>query len=276
MKIVYFGSDVFLDVFKFLMQKNEILALYTYHQDEDYFNEENIVSMARVHNISVYYHKMESDEMKRWLDDGCDLFFVAEYSFKLPVAEDERFRGINIHSSLLPQGRSYYPIECAMERQLDTTGVTMHKLASAIDSGDILAQRSYPIEQNDDSIDIYLKSAKNALEMTKEVMADFEKAWCGAVKQHVNQPYWKRPNGELMTLNHNMTVAEAKEIYRKYNKMTVVIINSRLYYVDSFSTGNVALDGDMIFVHKQRVLYGLKDGHIRLDIYAVPAEKSVI
>lgn len=235
--------------------------------------------MARVHNIPVHYHTMESNEMQRWIDEGCELFFVAEYSHKLPVLADVRFKGVNIHSSRLPQGRSYYPIECAMERQLDETGVTLHKLASTIDSGDILAQRSYPIEQNDDSIYIYLKSAQNALEMTKKVMADFEKAWRTATPQQQSQPYWKRPSAELMTINHNMTVAQAKEIYRRYNKMSVVIINGRLYYIDGFSTGNVIIesgDKNIIFVHKKRILYGLKDGHVRLDIDAMPAEKRVI
>ena len=38
MKIVYFGSDVFLDVFEYLHLNHEILALYTYYMEEDYFN----------------------------------------------------------------------------------------------------------------------------------------------------------------------------------------------------------------------------------------------
>lgn len=43
MKLVYFGSDVFLSCFEYLAADNEILALYTYHNDEDFFQENNIV-----------------------------------------------------------------------------------------------------------------------------------------------------------------------------------------------------------------------------------------
>ncbi len=48
MKIVYFGSDVFLDVFRYLHENHEILALYTYHMEEDYFNEHNMVQLAHL------------------------------------------------------------------------------------------------------------------------------------------------------------------------------------------------------------------------------------
>ena len=41
MKIVYFGSDVFLSCFEYLAGGHEILALYTYHNEEDYFTENN-------------------------------------------------------------------------------------------------------------------------------------------------------------------------------------------------------------------------------------------
>ncbi|MFR2694775.1 MAG: formyltransferase family protein [Enterocloster bolteae] len=60
---------------------------------------------------------------------------MAEYSHKIPVPDDSRFYGVNIHSSLLPEGRSYYPIECAMERGLGRSGVTMHKIAKSLDRG---------------------------------------------------------------------------------------------------------------------------------------------
>ena len=43
MKVVYFGSDVFLSCFEYFVEKHQVLALYTYHNDEDYFTEYAIV-----------------------------------------------------------------------------------------------------------------------------------------------------------------------------------------------------------------------------------------
>ena len=34
MKVVYFGSDVFLSCFEYFVEKHQVLALYTYHNDE--------------------------------------------------------------------------------------------------------------------------------------------------------------------------------------------------------------------------------------------------
>ena len=55
MKIVYFGSDVFLSCFEYLLEKHQVLALYTYHNDEDYFTEYTIVQRARELGIPVHY-----------------------------------------------------------------------------------------------------------------------------------------------------------------------------------------------------------------------------
>ncbi len=46
MKVVYFGSDVFLSCFEYFVEKHQVLALYTYHNDEDYFTEYAIVKRA--------------------------------------------------------------------------------------------------------------------------------------------------------------------------------------------------------------------------------------
>ena len=161
MKIVYFGSDVFLSCFEYLLEKHQVLALYTYHNDEDYFTEYAIVQRARELGIPVHYESITPEEITRYFtDEGCDLFFIAEYDRILTLPEDlPGFRGINTHSSLLPQGRSYYPIEGAMERGLLRTGVTMHKVVRRLDGGDILAQRTIDVTDDLDSVDIYLRCA---------------------------------------------------------------------------------------------------------------------
>lgn len=274
MKIIYFGSDVFLGVFCYLLQNHEILALYTYHNNEDYFNEKNIVCTAQCHGIPVHYEQISEAEVTRRIEqDGCQLFFVAEYSHKLPVPCYSAFRGINLHSSLLPEGRSYYPIECAMERELGYGGITAHKLTSDLDKGDILAKRSFPLTAQDDSIDAYLYSSQEAREITEEIFSDFENCWKCGVPQKEIMPYWKRPDIEVLTLYHNMTLEQARETYRRFNKMTVVEINGQLFYVDGFSTGNADInDRKVVFVRDNRVLYSVTGGHLRLDIEAVPTK----
>ncbi len=272
-KIVYFGSDVFINMFTFIDSQNDILALYTYHNDEDYFNETNIVRYAHERGIPVHYEVPTFEDMSAWLDKGAELFLVAEYSSKLPVPDDARFKGINFHSSLLPEGRSYYPIECAMEMRRTYGGITAHKLFADLDRGDVIAQRRFDIKPEDDSIDVYIYCAEAALDMAHCIFDDFDAAWQNAAPQSAKLPYWRRPEAASLTLSHQMTIAQAKAIYRTYNKMTEVVIDGLRFYVDSFATGNAIIGGgdtDVVILRDDRVLYGVKDGHLRLDIQPCP------
>lgn len=271
MKIVYFGTDVFLKVFQYLLSQHEILALYTYHNDEDYFTEREIVRLAHVIGIPVHYDRITEEQIRAYvLGAGCGLFFSAEYDSKIPVPADfPLFRAVNVHSALLPEGRSYYPIETAMTAQRSVSGVTIHKLAAAFDRGDILAQHSFPIEPQDDSVDIYLKSAAAACDLTKKIMSDLEGYWSRARVQTLPLPSWRLSPEAERTITHQMTVAQAKELYRCFNKLTIVCVDYRAFYVDGFMPGNAVIgnsDRDIISVSDRRIIYGLADGNVRIDI----------
>lgn len=271
MKIVYFGTDVFLSCFRYFLEQHEILALYTYHNDEDYFTEYSIVKEAKRHKISVHYEDITEEVISRYfLEEGCQLFFAAEYNRILPIPEKlNSFKGINIHSSLLPIGRSYYPIEAAMERDLKETGVTMHKITSRLDGGDILDSYKIDITNEMDSIDVYLQCAEGAEKMLRGIMKDFENCWVAAKEQPSDRhyPYWKRPCKEKLTITHQMTVMEAKECFRRYNQLTQVRIENKDYYVRALNVGTVSIGTDIIVIGTDQILYRVEDGHLRLILH---------
>lgn len=274
MDIVYFGSDVFLSCFEYLAKHHHILALYTYHNDEDFFAEFALVRRARELGIQVRYEDVSPETTRRYFQNGCALYFVAEYNRIIDIPGDvESFRGVNIHSSALPEGRSYYPIEAAMERDLPGTGVTLHKLLPRLDSGAILAQRRFDVTPGMDSVDVYLRCGALAREMTEEVLRDFDAAWEAATTQPERLPYWKRPVAEKLTLRHDMTRAEAVEAYRRYNSMTQVCLDGRLHFVRLFMTGQAMLSEPELQLAEEQWLYGVLDGHLRLLTYPQGEQK---
>ena len=269
MKLVYFGSDVFLSCFEYFLREHQVLALYTYHNDEDYFTEYAIVQRARELGIPVLYESISPEEISRYFtEQGCELFFIAEYDRILTLPKGlPAFRGINIHSSLLPQGRSYYPIEAAMERSLTRGGVTLHKLAQQLDQGDILAQRAFEITDAMDSVDVYLRCAANAREMTEEVIGNLDACWAAAQPQREKLPYWRRPESELLTLRHDMSGREALAVFRRFNAMTQVELNGAWFYVTAITAGSAPLLADVRQLAPSRALYRVSDGHLRLHIH---------
>lgn len=275
MKIVYFGSDVFLSCFEYLAERHEILALYTYHNEEDYFTEYAIRRRAEEMGIPVHYERITPGEIVRYMEEGCGLFFIGEYSHILKLPEDlERFRGINIHSSLLPRGRSYYPLEGAMDRDLKETGVTLHKVARRLDGGEILAQRSIPITPDTDSVDLYLRCGLAAREMLEEIMEDLEGAWRRGRPQGETLSYWGRPDTAHLTLEHSQTRAQAADIFRRYNSLTQVKLGGAWYYIRALTPGSAPLERQEWKIGEDRWLYRLNDGHLRLCVAPCPGKEK--
>lgn len=276
MKIVYFGSDVFLSCFEYIAQHHQLMALYTYHNDEDYFTEYAIVRRAKELGIPVCYGEATLEDTARYFREGCQLYFSAEYDRFIDIPRDlPAFRGINIHSSLLPQGRSYYPIEAAMERGLPRTGVSLHELVSHLDSGDLLAQREVEVTPDMDSIDVYLRCAAYAREMTEKVLEDIDRSWRDAVPQAERLPYWRRPAEEKLTLDHGMTRAGAGEVFRRYNSLTQVRLGGEWYVVTALLSGPAALEGVERQLAPDRWLYRVSDGHLRLTVTPRPKEERI-
>lgn len=274
MNIVYFGSDVFLSCFEYFVRHHRVLALYTYHNDEDYFTEYAITRRARELGIPVHYESITPADIKAFFRSGCELFFSAEYNRIIELPQNlPQFRGVNVHSSCLPQGRSYYPIECAMERELSGTGVTLHTLAPKVDSGRILAQRSFPITAEMDSVDVYLTCARYARALLEELMGDFDRTWASARYQGEKLPYWRRSAEERLTLTHAMSCEQASALWRCFNSMTQVELAGSWYYVTALMTGTAALSVPERRIAPDRWLYGLTDGHLRLNICPIPKEE---
>ena len=62
---------------------------------------------------------------------------------------------VNLHGSLLPQYRGAAPINWAVINGEKETGVTTFKLKHEIDTGDILLQESFPINETDNAGDVH-------------------------------------------------------------------------------------------------------------------------
>lgn len=79
---------------------------------------------------------------KRIMALAPDVIVVACFPWRVPrsIRDISRFGFINVHPSLLPDGRGPEPVFWAFRRGLRTTGVTIHRMDDGLDTGPILAQ----------------------------------------------------------------------------------------------------------------------------------------
>jgi methionyl-tRNA formyltransferase len=80
-----------------------------------------------------------------------DAIIVVGYGRLLPqwMIDLPRLGNINLHASLLPKYRGAAPIQWAIARGEEVTGVTTMRIDAGLDTGDILLQKEIPIKSAD-------------------------------------------------------------------------------------------------------------------------------
>ncbi len=78
---------------------------------------------------------------------------------------------INVHFSLLPKYRGASPIQAAIIKGEEKTGISTMFLVRKLDSGPVLLQREVPIEQKDTTVTLTEKLTKAGVEVLQETIA---------------------------------------------------------------------------------------------------------
>ncbi|MBR5139522.1 MAG: methionyl-tRNA formyltransferase [Clostridia bacterium] len=110
--------------------------------------------LALEKGIAVYTPKTLKDEafLELLSDISPDLICVVAYGKILPksVIDFPKYGCINLHVSLLPKYRGAAPMQRAVMEGESETGVTIMYMDEGLDTGDIIATRTFPIGDEDD------------------------------------------------------------------------------------------------------------------------------
>lgn len=93
------------------------------------------------------------------------LFLSLEFDQLIDTNKFKSKRLFNIHFSLLPKYKGMYTSSLPILFNEKETGVTLHLINNGIDTGDIIANKSFKISQVDTAYDIYKKLIKNGIEL---------------------------------------------------------------------------------------------------------------
>lgn len=110
----------------------------------------DVHGLARLHDIPVHDTKDINDSNAVDFIKSVSPDFLLGSHFnqliKQPVLELEALQCINIHPSLLPKYQGVDPVFFAMNDEQKTIGVTVHRMAESFDTGEILMQRAYDVD----------------------------------------------------------------------------------------------------------------------------------
>ena len=77
---------------------------------------------------------------------------------------------INFHPSLLPRYRGPTPLGHILLNRETVGGATWHRVVSDVDSGEILAQKSFPIDERDTVADLDRKSVAAGIDLLRPLL----------------------------------------------------------------------------------------------------------
>ena len=214
MKIAYIGIDLFYPALETLETLGcEILEIFTCKTDNVTEFNVKITDFAEKRGIPCKAERITREDISRLLDKGCEAAICGGYYFKIPA--DTKLPIVNIHPSLLPIGRGSWPMALSILRRDKKSGVTIHKIAEGFDTGDILLQKEFLLDDTD-THKTFMEKANAVLPGMIEVLVrKFDELYKSAVPQDEGE-YWELPTEEQYTVTPDMTAEEADLILRAF------------------------------------------------------------
>lgn len=216
MKIVFFGAtELGYKCCRHIIEKNlsEITAILTLPEIFTISYSKTPVknvtyadfhSFERQYQIPVIEVK---DNMKSYQEKikqfNPDFLLVIGWYYMIPkgIRELSPKGCTGFHSSLLPKYRGGAPLVWAIINGEKETGVTFFYMDEGIDSGDIIAQKKFPIEDNDTIKNAIDKSYNCIIEILDEYLPKIEAGNAQRIKQDESQatfvPQRKPEDGEI-------------------------------------------------------------------------------
>jgi methionyl-tRNA formyltransferase len=140
-----------------------------------------------------------------------DLYVVISYGhfLKEPLLRLPKLYPLNVHASLLPKYRGAAPINWAIINGEKETGVSIIRMAEAMDAGDILLENKIPIDDKDTAISLEEKLGTLAADALTQAIRLIEKKSEKFKKQDTSAvsfaPKLEKRHGEI---NWNESAAE--------------------------------------------------------------------
>ncbi len=162
MKIIFMGTpDFAVPALQAIIDSpHDVLAVYTQPPRPKgrgmEVHQSPVHQLAARYNIPVHHPvslKKSEDEQKIFADYNADIAVVAAYGLILPkaVLEAPKYGCLNIHASLLPRWRGASPIQHAIWKGDDVSGVTIMQMEEGLDTGPMLLKEETPITLDTDA-----------------------------------------------------------------------------------------------------------------------------
>lgn len=121
-----------------------------------------VKTLVAAHDIPVFQPAKIRTDYQPVLDARPDLIVTCAYGQLVPDEILNAALCVNLHGSILPKYRGGAPIQRAIWNRDRETGMTLMKMASRMDAGDIIRISRIPITEEDDAGTMFEKLGRTA------------------------------------------------------------------------------------------------------------------
>lgn len=136
-----------------IQQEHEVLAIFS---GEENSHTDHIWQFADQIGVSVHTEAPTEQQLHNLVAEGLQCIIAAEYPHKIPVIPEIKY-SLNLHPTLLPNGRGQTPIPQLILHYPEHSGLSLHKLSDQLDMGDIVLQKLIPVDDTDSFDSLTLK-----------------------------------------------------------------------------------------------------------------------
>lgn len=167
LKVIFMGTPEFaIPILEALIENTEVVLVVSQPDKEvgrkRLLTPSPIKELAQRRGIEVFTPYKIREDYERIVELKPDLIVTCAYGQIIPkiLLDLPKYGAINVHGSLLPKLRGGAPIHRAIMEGYKETGITIMFMDEKMDSGDIILQRSTPIEA-DDTLNTLSEKLKN-------------------------------------------------------------------------------------------------------------------
>lgn len=113
-----------------------------------------------------------SQDMHDLVGSGAELAVVVAFGRIIPASVLQELPMVNVHFSLLPRWRGAAPVERAILAGDTETGVCLMQVAEGLDTGDVYAVRSVPMDDDSTVSDLRARLVDTACDLLVDALGD--------------------------------------------------------------------------------------------------------
>jgi methionyl-tRNA formyltransferase len=279
MRIAFFGYDFFTGCLEKIVEAPdmELVALFTPTITRPrYASNARVKDLAKAQGAQIFEGNFSMDKLAEMIRPlNCDLIIIAAYPGKVPCGEDMPV-GVNVHPSLLPEGRGPWPLPCIILKRLQKTGITLHVIESRWDSGPIVLQEAFDVHERENLETLSARMQMCAEHVMAEFLFDIPRHLSRARAQDGESSYWQKPSDEDRTLDWNKSVKELDRIVRAFGKFnSYATFDGKEWIVDDatvWQEPHAYAPGEVVHRMGHEIVIAAKDGFVCLRIYEEDTE----